>query len=60
MEYIAKENFAGKVSMCIGERATIPDDIAKDLLRCGYIEKAGGKEPTEETETAKAKKGKKA
>lgn len=35
----ALTNFAGKVSMCVGEIREIADDeIAKDLLRAGYIE----------------------
>ena len=39
MKVKALENFCGtKLSMCVGEVLDIPDDnIAKDLLRVGYI-----------------------
>lgn len=37
--YKAKVNFSGVVSMNVGEVADIADvNIAKDLLRAGYIE----------------------
>lgn len=38
MKVKALENFCGNVSMCVGEVLDIPNDnIAKDLLRAGYI-----------------------
>lgn len=40
----ALKSFAGKLSMYTGETRDIADDeIAKDLLRAGYIEKVGAK-----------------
>lgn len=39
MKYKAKVNFSGnKISMSVGEVKEVADDIAKDLLRAGYIE----------------------
>ena len=53
MKYKAKVNFSGnKVSMCVGEVKEVADDIAKDLLRAGYIEEI------KPAEKAKAVKGK--
>lgn len=54
MKYKAKENFSGiKLSMSVGEVLDITDDnIAKDLLRAGYIEEI------KPAEKAKAVKGK--
>lgn len=60
MKYRAKENFSGiKLSMSVGDISDITDDnIAKDLLRAGYIEKV---DPAEKGEkTAEKKKGAKA
>ena len=59
MKYKAKENFSGiKLSMSVGEVLDITDDnIAKDLLKAGYIEevKPAKSEPKEEEETTEAK-----
>ena len=39
MKYKAKVNFSGAISMYVGEVKEIADaDIAKDLLKAGYIE----------------------
>lgn len=39
MKYKAKVNFSGAISMYVGEVKEIVDvDIAKDLLKAGYIE----------------------
>lgn len=39
MEYKAKVNFSGVISMYVGEVKDIADvNIAKDLIRAGYIE----------------------
>jgi len=39
MKYKAKVNFSGAISMYVGEVREIADvDIAKDLLKAGYIE----------------------
>lgn len=58
MEYKAKVNFSGiKLSMCVGEVKDISDaNIAKDLLRAGYIEEI---KPAEKVnKTAKPTKNK--
>lgn len=55
MKYIAKENFAGKVSMCVGEVMEIADDIATSLEKAGYIEKVGKTEPAEPAKKEKKK-----
>lgn len=57
MKYIAKENFAGKVSMCVGEVMEIADDIATSLVNAGYIEKVK-ETKTEPAEPAKKEKKK--
>ena len=59
MEYKAKVNFSGiKVSMCVGEVKTIADDIAKDLLRAGYIEEIKPADKADaKAKTDKTKKG---
>ena len=58
MRVKAKENFSGiKLSMCVGEVVDIADDnIAKDLLRAGYIEKV---DPADKGGDAKEKENKK-
>ena len=57
MEYKALVSFSGKVSMSVGEVKNIADvNIAKDLLRAGYIEEI---KPAEKADTAKAPKTKK-
>lgn len=49
--YKAKVNFSGIVSMSVGEVADIADvNIAKDLLRAGYIEEV---KPAEKAKPAK-------
>lgn len=54
MKYKAKVNFSGnKVSMSVGEIKEVADDIAKDLLRAGYIEEI---KPAEKAKTAKPTK----
>lgn len=58
MKYIAKENFAGKVSMCVGEVMEIADDIATSLVNAGYIEEVGKAEKKEPAEPAKKKEKK--
>ena len=65
MKYKAKVNFSGnKISMCVGEVKEVADDIAKDLLRAGYIEKVDpavkGEAKTEAKAETKTKKGAKA
>ena len=53
MKYKAKVSFGGNVSMHVGEIKEIADvNIAKDLLRAGYIEEI------KPAEKAKAVKGK--
>ena len=53
MKVKAKVNFSGnKVSMCVGEIKEVADDIAKDLLRAGYIEEI---KPAEKAKAAKTK-----
>lgn len=53
MLYKAKVDFSGnKISMYVGEVKEVADDIAKDLLRAGYIEEI---KPAEKAKTAKAK-----
>ena len=53
MKYRAKENFSGKISMCVGEVKDIADvNIAKDLLRAGYIEEI---KPAEKVKAVKGK-----
>lgn len=48
--YKAKVSFSGVVSMSVGEVADIADvNIAKDLLRAGYIEEV---KPAEKAKTA--------
>lgn len=61
MKYKAKENFSGiKLSMSVGDVLDITDDnIVKDLLRAGYIEKVdpadkGDAKATEKKRGAKA------
>lgn len=52
--YKAKVNFSGVVSMNVGEVADIADvNIAKDLLRAGYIEEIKPAEKAK-AETVKA------
>jgi hypothetical protein len=63
MAYKALVSFAGAVSMAQGEVIDkIEPEIAKDLLKAGYIEEVGsGKTDTDKTEKAvkpaKTKKG---
>lgn len=46
MAYRALVSFAGVVSMSQGEvKDNIDGEIAKDLLRAGYIEEVGGDKP---------------
>ncbi len=61
MKYRAKENFSGiKLSMSVGDVVDITDDnIAKDLLRAGYIVKVDPAEKGDAKGTEK-KKGAKA
>ena len=65
-KYKAKESFSGiKLSMSVGDVLDITDDnIAKDLLRAGYIEKVDpavkGEAKTEAKAETKTKKGAKA
>lgn len=57
MKYKAIKSFGGKVSMHVGEVKNISDDnIAKDLLRAGYIEEI---KPAEKAKpkTTKTEKG---
>lgn len=57
MEYKAKVNFSGKISMYVGEVRTIADEgIAKDLLNAGYIEEI---KPAEKVKPVKGKSDKK-
>lgn len=58
MRVKAKESFSGiKLSMCVGEVVDIADDnIAKDLLRAGYIEMV---DPADKGGDAKEKENKK-
>lgn len=55
--YRAKVNFSGVVSMNVGEVADIADvNIAKDLIKAGYIEEVKPAEkakPTKETTNKK-------
>lgn len=64
MKYKAKENFSGiKLSMSVGDITDITDDnIAKDLLRAGYIEEVNpaAKGDAKAKEDNKTKKGAKA
>ena len=62
MKYKAKVNFSGAISMYVGEVREISDiDIAKDLLKAGYIEeikpadKTKAKVSTNKTEKKGAK-----
>ena len=57
MKYKAKVNFSGiKLSMCVGEVKDIADaNIAKDLLRAGYIEEI---KPAEKAKAVKNKSDK--
>lgn len=59
MKYKAKVNFSGCLSMVEGEVKEIADiDIAKDLLRAGYIEEVKPAEKkAAEVKTDKPKKG---
>lgn len=62
MKYKARVSFGGKVSMGVGEVKDISDvNIAKDLLKAGYIEeiKPAEKGEKENKETAKEKTDKK-
>lgn len=55
--YRAKVNFSGVVSMNVGEVADIADvNIAKDLLKAGYIEEV---KPAEKAKPTKATENKK-
>ena len=57
MKYKAKVSFGGNVSMHVGEIKEIADvNIAKDLLRAGYIEEV---KPAEKAKpkTTKTEKG---
>jgi hypothetical protein len=54
MEYKARVNFSGNLSMNVGEIRKIDDvNIAKDLLRAGYIEEVKPAEKAK-AETVKA------
>ena len=56
MAYKAIKNFSGVVSMHVGEVKNISDvNIAKDLLRAGYIEEI---KPAEKAKTVKGKSDK--
>lgn len=62
MEYKAKVSFSGAISMAAGEVKTITDaDVAKDLLKAGYIEeikpadKTSAKASTNKTDKKGAK-----
>lgn len=64
MMYKASVSFGGKVSMSVGEVKDISDvNIAKDLLRAGYIEevkpaeKAKPKDGIEQPTKGKTKRG---
>ena len=51
MKYKARVSFGGKVSMGVGEVKDISDvNIAKDLLKAGYIEEV---KPAEKAKTVK-------
>ena len=61
MEYKALVSFSGKVSMSVGEVKNIADvNIAKDLLRAGYIEEIKPAEKAEAKAPKSNKKGAKA
>lgn len=47
--------FAGIVTMGTGEVKQIPDDVARDLLSCGYVE-AVEEEAGEDKKRGKTKK----
>jgi hypothetical protein len=60
MAYRALISFAGAVTMAQGEVIDkIDGEIAKDLLRAGYIEEIGGDKPKTEKSSAKSAKTKK-
>lgn len=60
--YKAQKTFAGKVTMARGEVKEVPEDVAKSLLKAGYIaaldggKKAEAKAEAEEKTEAKPKK----
>lgn len=55
--YRAKVNFSGVVSMNVGEVADIADvNIAKDLIKAGYIEEVKPAEKAKPTKAAENKK----
>lgn len=52
--YRAKLTFCGKVNMVRGEVRDIPEDVASDLVKAGYIEDMEAKQKkAEKTTTAK-------
>jgi hypothetical protein len=56
MAYRALTTFAGVVSMTQGETIDkIDSEIAKDLLRAGYIEEIGGAKPKTEKSSKPSK-----
>ena len=59
MDYRAKVNFSGiKLSMSAGEVRALPEDVAKDLLRAGYVEPAEKEKATaKKTTDKKTEKG---
>ncbi len=59
MAYRALTSFAGVVSMAQGDTIEkLDSEIAKDLLRAGYIEEIGGDKPkTEKSSKSSKNKG---
>lgn len=56
MAYRALTSFAGVVSMTQGDTIEkIDSEIAKDLLRAGYIEEIGGEKPKTEKSSKPSK-----
>lgn len=56
MAYRALTSFAGAVSMAQGDTIEkIDSEIAKDLLRAGYIEEIGGDKPKTEKSSKPSK-----
>lgn len=41
----AMTSFSGKVSMCKGEVKDVQEDIADDLISCGYAKKTKPEKP---------------
>ena len=59
MAYKALTSFAGVVSMTQGDIVDkLDSEIAKDLLRAGYIEEIGGEKPKSSKSSVKPAKSK--